>query len=53
MSEKMDKECCNNGQKSNKQVNRTEFAQEYSLETGKQCEKKSGKMNKTTKTNKH
>lgn len=53
MSGKMDRECCKDGKKTDKQINRTEFAQEYSLETGKQADKKSGKMNKTAKTNKH
>lgn len=37
--DKMDKECCG-GSKAEKGMNRTEFAQEYSLDNGKQnCDK--------------
>lgn len=38
-SNNMDKECCG-GSKAEKGMNRTEFAQEYSLDNGKQnCDK--------------
>lgn len=35
-SNNMDKECCG-GSKAEKGMNRTEFAQEYSLESKKEC----------------
>lgn len=38
--------------KTQKGMNRTEFAQEYSIETGKSATKQSGSANKNGKTNK-
>ena len=48
----MDKKTNKSTEKTQKGMNRTEFAQEYSIETGSQSNSKCDKNNKTNKTNK-
>lgn len=48
----MDKKTNKTTEKTQKNVNRTEFAQEYSIDTGSQSNNKCDKTNKTNKMNK-
>ncbi|MDD4842812.1 MAG: hypothetical protein PHU31_00555 [Anaerotignum sp.] len=52
MDKKTNNNTNNNTQGAQKNVNRTEFAQEYSIDTGSQSARKCDKTNKTNKTNK-
>lgn len=47
----MDKKTNKTTERTQKNVNRTEFAQEYSIDTGSQANNKCDKMNKTNKAN--
>ncbi|WP_304509024.1 hypothetical protein [Anaerotignum sp.] len=48
----MDKKTNKTTERTQKNVNRTEFAQEYSIDTGSQSNNKCDKTNKVNKTNK-
>lgn len=48
----MDKKTNKNTEKQQRGMNRTEFAQEYSIETGSQTNNKCDKTNKNNKMNK-
>ncbi|KAF5075437.1 hypothetical protein [Anaerotignum sp.] len=48
----MDKRTNKESEKTQKSMNRTEFAQEYSIDTGSQTNSKCDKTNKSNKTNK-
>ena len=48
----MDKKTNKTNEKTQKNLNRTEFAQEYSIDTGSQSNSKCDKTSKTNKTNK-